>query len=102
MFFYAVTPCSDGVRPCCLHLHNPEGRYVNFHHRENQPVASVWIDQFSARKRQFRKFYLQSNCFLSREDTLKCLSQPKGKGKVAPVLFLTEHHDMKAYWGVEV
>jgi len=27
----------------------------------------------------------------------------KGKGKVAPVLFfLTEHHAMKAYWGVEV
>jgi hypothetical protein len=26
----------------------------------------------------------------------------KGKGKVVPVLFLTEHHGMKAYWGVEV
>jgi hypothetical protein len=25
----------------------------------------------------------------------------KGKGKVVPVL-LTEHHAMKAYWGVEV
>jgi hypothetical protein len=23
----------------------------------------------------------------------------KGTGKVAPVLFLTEHHAMKAYWG---
>jgi hypothetical protein len=23
----------------------------------------------------------------------------KGKGKVVPVLFLTEHHAMKAYWG---
>jgi hypothetical protein len=22
-----------------------------------------------------------------------------GKDKVAPVLFLTEHHAMKAYWG---
>jgi hypothetical protein len=26
----------------------------------------------------------------------------KGKGKVVPALFLTEHHAMKAYWGVEV
>jgi hypothetical protein len=26
----------------------------------------------------------------------------KGKGKVVPVLFSTEHHAMKAYWGVEV
>jgi hypothetical protein len=26
----------------------------------------------------------------------------KGKGKVVTVLFLTEHHAMKAYWGVEV
>jgi hypothetical protein len=25
-----------------------------------------------------------------------------GKGKVVTVLFLTEHHTMKAYWGVEV
>jgi hypothetical protein len=24
------------------------------------------------------------------------------KGKVVPVLLLTEHHAMKAYWGVEV
>jgi hypothetical protein len=23
----------------------------------------------------------------------------KGKGKVVPVIFLTEHHAMKAYWG---
>jgi hypothetical protein len=26
----------------------------------------------------------------------------KGKSKVVPALFLTEHHAMKAYWGVEV
>jgi hypothetical protein len=26
----------------------------------------------------------------------------KSKGKVVPVLFLTKHHAMKAYWGVEV
>jgi hypothetical protein len=26
----------------------------------------------------------------------------KVKGKVVPVLFLTEHHAMKVYWGVEV
>jgi hypothetical protein len=26
----------------------------------------------------------------------------KGKDKVVPVLPLTEHHAMKAYWGVEV
>jgi hypothetical protein len=26
----------------------------------------------------------------------------KGKGKAVPVLILTEHHAMKAYWGVEV
>jgi hypothetical protein len=24
------------------------------------------------------------------------------KGKVVPVVFFTEHHTMKAYWGVEV
>jgi hypothetical protein len=24
------------------------------------------------------------------------------KGKVVPLLFLTEHHAMKVYWGVEV
>jgi hypothetical protein len=24
------------------------------------------------------------------------------KGKVVPVIFLTEHHAMKAYWGMEV
>jgi hypothetical protein len=24
------------------------------------------------------------------------------KGKVVPVFFLTEHHAMEAYWGVEV
>jgi len=23
----------------------------------------------------------------------------KGKGKVVPLLFLSEHHAMKAYWG---
>jgi hypothetical protein len=26
----------------------------------------------------------------------------EGKGKVIPVLLLTEHHAMKAYWGMEV
>jgi hypothetical protein len=26
----------------------------------------------------------------------------KGKGKVVTVIFLTGHHAMKAYWGVEV
>jgi hypothetical protein len=26
----------------------------------------------------------------------------KVKGKVVPVPFLTEHHTMKVYWGVEV
>jgi hypothetical protein len=26
----------------------------------------------------------------------------KGKRKVVPVFFLTEHHAMKVYWGVEV
>jgi hypothetical protein len=26
----------------------------------------------------------------------------KGKGKVVPVLFLTEHHALKVYWGVEL
>jgi hypothetical protein len=25
-----------------------------------------------------------------------------GKGKVVPVLPLTEHHNMNAYWGVEL
>jgi hypothetical protein len=26
----------------------------------------------------------------------------KGGGKIATAFFLTEHHAMKAYWGVEV
>jgi hypothetical protein len=31
---------------------------------------------------------------------LKQLQQTsKGKGKVVPMIFLTEHHAMKAYWG---
>jgi hypothetical protein len=29
-------------------------------------------------------------------------SAVKVKGKVVPVLYLTEHHAMEAYWGVEV
>jgi hypothetical protein len=29
-------------------------------------------------------------------------SKQNGKGKVVPVLFLTEHLAVKAYWGVEV
>jgi hypothetical protein len=28
--------------------------------------------------------------------------QDNGKGKVVPVLFLTEHRAMKAYWRVEL
>jgi hypothetical protein len=32
---------------------------------------------------------------------LYLLAKYKGKGKVVPVL-LTEHHAMKAYWGVEI
>jgi hypothetical protein len=28
-----------------------------------------------------------------------CFNVTKGKGKVVPVLFLNEHHIMKAYWG---
>jgi len=30
------------------------------------------------------------------------LKYDKGKGKVVPVLFLTEHYATKAYWGAEV
>jgi hypothetical protein len=30
------------------------------------------------------------------------MKNDKDKGKVIPVLFLTEHHPMKVYWGVEV
>jgi hypothetical protein len=30
------------------------------------------------------------------------LVKVKGKRKVVPVLFLTEHHAVKVYWGVEV
>jgi hypothetical protein len=31
-----------------------------------------------------------------------CKGKGKGKVKVVLVLFLTEHHAMKAYWGVEL
>jgi len=34
--------------------------------------------------------------------SLQLINLVKVKGKVVPVLFLTEHLDMKAYWGVEV
>jgi hypothetical protein len=30
------------------------------------------------------------------------LKKVKGKGKFCPCAFLTDHHAMKAYWGVEV
>jgi len=29
----------------------------------------------------------------------QCYTMVKGKGKVVPVLLLTEHHAMNAYWG---
>jgi hypothetical protein len=46
-------------------------------------------------------------CYVTLRSSLACLFQRlseiisslKGKGKVVPVLFLTEHHFMKAYWG---
>jgi hypothetical protein len=45
--------------------------------------------------------YLQGKTLLGRlrskwEDNI---IMDKGKGIVVPVLFLTEHHSMKAYWG---
>jgi hypothetical protein len=36
-------------------------------------------------------------CYMSRPSVL--LDLIKGKGKVVPVIFSTEHHAMKAYWG---
>jgi hypothetical protein len=33
---------------------------------------------------------------------LLIITMVKGKVKVVPVLFLTEHQAIKAYWGVEV
>jgi hypothetical protein len=33
---------------------------------------------------------------------LSCKYTKGAKGKAVPVLFLTERHAMKAYWGVEV
>jgi hypothetical protein len=30
------------------------------------------------------------------------LGKGKGEGKVIPVIFLTEHHAMKAYWGAKL
>jgi hypothetical protein len=32
-------------------------------------------------------------------DNASITSPDKGEGKVVPLLFLTEHHAMKAYWG---
>jgi len=37
-----------------------------------------------------------TNTFLNQ------LKKGKGKVKVVPVLSLTEHHAIKAYWGVEI
>jgi hypothetical protein len=39
--------------------------------------------------------------FLVQEELKRSVVYVEGKGKVVPVL-LTKHHDMKAYWGVEV
>jgi hypothetical protein len=36
------------------------------------------------------------------KDVLFNIGKGKAKGKVAPELFLTEHHAMKAYCGVEL
>jgi hypothetical protein len=33
---------------------------------------------------------------------LDAVVKVKGKAKVVPVLFLTKHHAMKAYWRVKV
>jgi hypothetical protein len=33
------------------------------------------------------------------ETSLSLIKTVQGRGEVAPVLFLTEHHAMKAYWG---
>jgi hypothetical protein len=33
---------------------------------------------------------------------LEVKDKDKSKDKDVPVLFLTEHHTMKAYWGVDV
>jgi hypothetical protein len=39
---------------------------------------------------------------LGKEGKDTKIYEGKGKGKVVPVLFLTEHDTMKAYWGVEI
>jgi hypothetical protein len=39
--------------------------------------------------------------FSERTQTVR-VSENKVKGKVVPLLFLTVHHAVKAYWGVEV
>jgi hypothetical protein len=37
-----------------------------------------------------------------RDCNISNMLKVKGKGKVVCVLFLTEHHAMKAYWGADV
>jgi hypothetical protein len=39
---------------------------------------------------------------ISNSTLLYGVNYYKGKGEVVPVLFLTEHHATKAYWGVDV
>jgi len=36
---------------------------------------------------------------LKKYATITAVIKGKYQGKVVPVLFLTEHHAMKAYWG---
>jgi hypothetical protein len=47
-------------------------------------------------------FTVMCSSLLTQFHTFRDDTMCKGKGKVVPILFLTEHHAMKAYWGVEV
>jgi hypothetical protein len=50
-----------------------------------------------------RLWLANQNPLVIKEKLRKGLSlNVKGKNKVIPVLFLSDHHTMKAYWGVEV
>jgi hypothetical protein len=46
-----------------------------------------------------RSIYSPQHPVLEHPQSMFSLSEVKVKGKVVPVVFLTQHHAMKAYWG---
>jgi hypothetical protein len=44
----------------------------------------------------------EKKSYLEKQGTVEFVTAVQSKGKVKLSLYLTKHHAMKAYWGVEV